>query len=137
MAVAVLALLTTFKSNGRVQAEEVEAMRILAARQLDKALQVSESAGDPAEQIAILKAAASETRREVVKCVGPRGSRTFRATEVKCRWQYLQGVACGGYRRDILRFEPLVEAPLPDGFPTPTPVGDPSPTLSEVSAGLY
>ena len=126
IAVAVLALLTTFKSNGRVQAEEVEAMRILAARQLDKALQVAESAGDPAEQIAILKAAASETRRKMPSNV--------LVQEVLGRFEQPKSNADGSLfkewraaiieARDILRFEPLVEAPLPDGFPTPTPVGE-------------
>lgn len=126
MAAAVLALLTTFKSNGRVQAEEVEAMRILAATQLDKALRVSEAAGDPAEQIAILKAAASETRRKMTSNV--------LVQEILGRFEQPMSNAGGSLAkewrlavteaRDILRFEPLIEAPLPNGFPTPTPVGE-------------
>lgn len=126
LAATVLALLTTFESNGRVQAEEVKSMRILAATQLDKALRESESAGDPAEQIAILKAAASETRRtmtanvlvhEILGCFEQPKSNAVGSLAKEWRAAVIEA-------RDILRFEPLLEAPLPNGFPTPTPVGE-------------
>ncbi len=126
VAAAVFALLSTFKSNGRVQAEEVEAMRFVAASQLDRALRISESAGDPAERIAILKAAASEARRTMTANVlveeifaGVEQPRSNADASLAKEWREVVTEA-----RDILRFEPLVEAPLPNGFPAPTPVGE-------------
>jgi len=108
-----------------VQAAKVEAMRIVVAAQLEKALRVSESAGFPEEQIATLKVAASEARRKMTANVlveeilgRVEQSKSNAAASLK-EWR-----AAVTEARDILRFEPLVEAPLPEGFPTPTPVGE-------------
>lgn len=109
-----------------VQADKVEAMRIVVAAQLDKALRVAESAGFPEEQIATLKVAASEARRTMAANVlveeilgRVEQSKSNAAASLAKEWR-----AAVIEARDILRFEPLVEAPLPNGFPKPTPVGE-------------
>lgn len=101
-------------------------MRMVAAAQLDQALQASTSVDDPVRQIAILKAAASETRRTmtanvfVAELFGKvEQTNATAATSLAQEWRRAATEA-----RDILRFEPLVEAPLPEGFPTLTPVGE-------------
>ena len=108
------------------EAEEAEEPRFAAAAKLDSALKAAESSADHETQIKVLRSAADETLRTMTanvlvqdlfhrvqqsKIDDPRGlAKEWRNAVTESR--------------DLLRFEPFLEAPLPEGFPKPAPVGE-------------
>ena len=105
---------------------EQDVPRLRAATLLDAALEISDGPGAPQEKLAGLQAAgeaaikeASENvyLREVIQQA--RASANQDVGRQLTIWQSKVGEA-----RELLRFEPVEEAPLPEGFPKLTPVGE-------------
>lgn len=100
--------------------------RIEAAEKLAAALVAAEARPAPEDKIAVLKAAAADARRTMAANVlvddilaAAERADSNDAGQAAKRWRKAMVEA-----QDILRFEPLLEAPLPEGFPKPTPVGE-------------
>jgi len=100
--------------------------RFQAAEKLESALLVAETRPAPEEKVAVLKAAAAEARRTMTENVlvqdileAAERAKSDDAGQAPKQWRTAVAEA-----RDILRFEPLLEAPLPTGFPKPIPVGE-------------
>lgn len=100
--------------------------RIEAAEKLAAALVAAEARPAPEDKVAVLKAAAAEARRTMAANVlvddilaAAERADSNDAGQAAKRWRKAMVEA-----QDILRFEPLLEAPLPEGFPKPTPVGE-------------
>lgn len=110
----------------QAEAEDTEELRVAVAAKLDSALSDAEQQAQPERQIAVLKPAVAEALRTMTANVFLQD--TLRSVEqaksddprqLAKQWRNAVREA-----RDILRFEPLIEAPLPVGFPKPTPVGE-------------
>lgn len=119
------AWLPTIVANA-VQADKENSLRLDAADKIEKALQASELQDDPERQITILKSVSAETLRTmgvnvfVADALGKvQQTKITDPRKLAKEWRTALIEA-----RDILRFQPLVEAPLPEGFPRPTPVGE-------------
>lgn len=100
--------------------------RFQAAEKLEAALLAAETQSKPEEKAAVLKAAAAEADRAATENVFVRDilkaaerANSDDAGQSAKQWRNAVAEAAG-----ILRFEPLLEAPLPAGFPQPTPVGE-------------
>jgi len=100
--------------------------RFQAAEKLESALLVAETRPAPEEKVAVLKAAAAEARRTIKAnflvqdtLEAAERARSDDAGQAAKQWRTAVAEA-----REILRFEPLLEAPLPTGFPKPIPVGE-------------
>lgn len=100
--------------------------RIGAAEKLAAALVAAEARPAPEDKVAVLKAAAAEARRTMTANVlvddilaAAERADSNDAGQAAKRWRKAMVEV-----QDILRFEPLLEAPLPEGFPKPTPVGE-------------
>jgi len=100
--------------------------RFQAAEKLESALLEAETQASPERKVAVLKAAAAEARRTMTANVLVRDlveaterAKSDDAGQTAKRWRTAVAEV-----RDILRFEPLLEAPLPTGFPKPIPVGE-------------
>lgn len=107
-------------------ADDSQELRFAIAANLDSALLEAGKQDKPERQIAVLAAAAAETLRattanvlvqETLRKVERAESRDPRALANQWRTAVTEA-------RDILSFKPLIEAPLPVGFPDPTPVGE-------------
>ena len=107
-------------------ADDSQELRFAIAANLDSALLEAGKQDKPERQIAVLAAAAAETLRattanvlvqETLRKVERAESRDPRASANQWRTAVTEA-------RDILSFKPLIEAPLPVGFPDPTPVGE-------------
>jgi hypothetical protein len=107
---------------------DAEKPRLHAAALLDKALREMDSTAAPDKQLAALRTALEEAGKlvpanvvvgDVMKAVDQSSATSATATTVtpELRDRLIEA-------RDILRFEPQMEAPLPVGFPEPTPVGE-------------
>jgi len=100
--------------------------RFQAAEKLESALLVAETRLAPEEKVAVLKAAAAEARRTMtanvlVRDILEAAEQTKSEDSEQAVKRWCTAVA---EVRNILRFEPLLEAPLPTGFPKPIPVGE-------------
>ena len=128
----VLSVLVVGASGSPVTADTVgsdaEKPRLQAAAALDKALRESESTAAPDQQLAALRTALEEAVKlvpanvvlgDVLKAVEQSSATSATATTAtpELRDKLVEA-------RDMLRFEPQMEAPLPEGFPEPTPVGE-------------
>ena len=107
-------------------AQNAKEPRIVAAEKLEAALLAAEARPAPEEKVALLKAAAAEARRAMTANVlvqdileAAERAKLDDAGQAAKRWR--KAVVEAG---ELLRFEPLLEAPLPVGFPQPTPVGE-------------
>ena len=107
-------------------ADDAEELRVAVAAKLESALMDAEIRAQPEQQIAVLKPAVADALRAMTANVFVQD--TLREVEQaksddprQLAKQWRSAVA---EARDILRFEPLLEAPLPVGFPKPTPVGE-------------
>ena len=107
-------------------AEEAEEPRFAVAAKLESALKAAETAADPETQTAVLRSAADEARRMITANVFVQDlfhrvqqSKVDDPGRLAKEWRNAVTEA-----RDLLRFEPLLEAPLPEGFPKPAPVGE-------------
>lgn len=107
-------------------AEDAEELRVVVAAKLDSALMDAEKYTEPERQIAVLKSAAAEALRTMTANVFVQDTlgRVEQAKFVDPRQLAKQWRNAVKEAREILRFEPLIEAPLPVGFPKPTPVGE-------------
>lgn len=108
------------------QAEEADEPRFAVAAKLDSALKAAETAADPETQIAVLRSAADEALRTMTANVfvqdaiqNVRQAKVDDPDRLAKAWRNAVTEA-----RDILRFEPFLEAPLPEGFPQPAPIGE-------------
>ena len=109
-----------------VRAGEPESLNILAAKSLDAALKQVASSSSVEKQVELMRAAAQEALRAVpqnsiiTESFQALTDSTFTDTKMAAeKWRV--GLIAA---RDLLRFEPLLEAPLPEGFPSPTPAGE-------------
>ena len=107
-------------------ADDAKELRVAVAAKLESALLDAETRAQPEQQIAVLKPAVADALRATTTNVFVQD--TLREVEQaksddprQLAKQWRSAVA---EARDILRFEPLLEAPLPAGFPKPTPVGE-------------
>ncbi len=107
-------------------AMEKDEPRFKAAAKIDSALESSLSLKDPEQEIAVLKLAAEATIQEmggnVFVADALRRMETTKTTDPRKllkEWRKTLTEAS-----DLLQFEVLVESPLPEGFPEPTPVGE-------------
>jgi len=109
-----------------VAAEDAQDQRFAVAARLDSALRDAGRQDQPERQIAVLEAAAAEAllamtanvlMQETLRKVEQSASRDPRQSANQWRNAVTEA-------RDILSFKPLIEAPLPVGFPEPTPVGE-------------
>lgn len=125
VAISVLLLLWS-QLPQQAAADDALELRFLVAAKLDTALLEAEKQSEPEQQIAVLKPAAAEALRAMKANVFVQD--TLRTVEqaqsddprqLAKQWRNAVREA-----RDILRFEPLMEAPLPVGFPKPTPIGE-------------
>ena len=118
--------------GSRVTAEtgksDAEKPRLQAAAVLDKALREAETIAVPANQLAALRTALEEAGKLVPANVVL--GEALKTVEQMAPTFATAAAATPGLRdklieaRDVLRFEPQMEAPLPEGFPEPTPVGE-------------
>lgn len=121
-----LGLFATLALPGGAAADEVDDRRLAAATKLDTALADAKLAAEPARQAALLHAAADETLQKFPNNVLLRdtfaklGAATV--ADPRAAAEAWRGAVVEA--RDVLRFQPLIEAPLPVGFPAPTPVGE-------------
>lgn len=105
---------------------DVEEPRLLAAATLDAAMTQAAAEADAGRQLTILKTAAITACRQtpanfLIAEMFQKLDQTPGADSRKLAAQWQKSVA---EARDILRFEPLSESPLPEGFPKTTPVGE-------------
>ena len=123
-----LVMLTTTYSQVIADAVEAgsEQPRVTAAALLDKALRDTEALTRADQQLALLKSAAKDTLRLVPANVlvsdALRAAEQTSSVDPAAVAKQLRSALAEV--RDVLRFEPLMEAPLPEGFPEPTPVGE-------------
>lgn len=107
-------------------AEDAEEPRFAVAAKLDSALRAAEGFSDPEMQIAVLRSAAAEalsaTTANVFVQENLRNAQQAKSDDP--RQLVKQWRSAVTEARDILRFEPFLEAPLPEGFPKPAPVGE-------------
>jgi hypothetical protein len=103
-----------------------EEPRLTEAAKLEAALLAAEAQPGPEERVAVLKAAAAEARRTMTANVvvqdlllAAEHAKADDPQQAAKQWRSAVAAA-----RDALRFEPLLEAPLPTGFPKPIPVGE-------------
>jgi len=123
-AVVVLLAVSPRSSEETIQ-HSTEAQREQAAVVLDKALEGVESAGAADQQLAFLRSAAEEASKLVpanVYLSEVRETAQATPTDIPAAVQRVRAALASA--RDGLRFKPLIEAPLPEGFPEPTPVGE-------------
>lgn len=115
-----------FTTGSPAKSGEMESPRFLAAKALDLAVTEADKTDNLEKQVELLRAAAVATKTAV-----PQNSvvtESFQALEDSTftdarmaaeKWR--AGLIAA---RDLLRFEPLLEAPLPEGFPEPTNAGE-------------
>ncbi|MSR59307.1 MAG: hypothetical protein EXS05_16970 [Planctomycetaceae bacterium] len=122
--VGVISLNATFVT--RVQSGEPDSPRLLAAKSLDAALSQADDASDPGRRIELLRAAVQAAVRAVpqnsliAESFQFMADATFSDSEKAAKKWKAELITA----RELLRFEPLLEAPVPDGFPEPTPAGE-------------
>lgn len=110
----------------RVQSGEPDSPRLQAAKSLDAALSQADDVSDPSRRVELLQAAAQAALRAVpqnsliAESFQSLADATFSDSGKASRKWKAELIAA----RDLLRFEPLLEAPLPEGFPEPTPAGE-------------
>lgn len=109
-----------------VHSAEPDSPRLLAAKSLDDALRKADAVSDLGQRVELLKAAAQATLQAVpqnsviMESFQALADTTFSdAAKAAKKWK-TELIAA----RDLLRFEPLLEAPLPAGFPEPTAAGE-------------
>lgn len=112
--------------DARAQSGEPDSPRLLAAKSLDAALSQAETVSDPGRRVELLQAAAQATLRAVpqnsviAESFQSLADATFNDPAKAAKKWKAELIAA----RDLLRFDPLREAPLPEGFPEPTPAGE-------------
>ncbi|MBA4015571.1 MAG: hypothetical protein C0483_00070 [Pirellula sp.] len=124
-ATAILVLALSLPPRQAMADDAVE-LRLLIAAKLDSALLDAEKQSQPEQQIAVLKPAAAEALRAMTANVFVQDllRKVEQAQSDDPRPLAKQWRNAVTEARDVLRFEPLIEAPLPVGFPKPTPVGE-------------
>lgn len=115
-----------FQLHQIVAAEDTVETRFAVAANLDSALKEAEGSGDPEMQIAVLRSAAADALSATTTNVfvqdmlhNVQQAKSDDPRRLVKQWRSAMTEA-----RDILRFEPFLEAPLPEGFPKPVPVGE-------------
>ena len=108
------------------RAEDKAMTRADIANKLDDALATAESLRDSEQEIALLKSAAEDVVKAVPEnvFVADEFSQIEKKPANDPRKQAKQWRNAVKEAREILRFEPKEEAPLPEGFPELTPVGE-------------
>jgi hypothetical protein len=105
---------------------DAEKPPVKAAALLDQALRDAEGAAQTDQQLSLLQTAAKEALQmvpaNVMVAEAVRAAERTSASDAAATIKQWRGVLTEA--RDILRFEPQMEAPLPEGFPEPTPVGE-------------
>jgi len=115
-----------FQLHKIVAAEDTEEPRFAVAANLDSALKEAEGSGDPETQLNVLRSAVAEATRTMTENVFVQDTlrNVQQAKADDPRRLVRQWRSAVTEARDILRFEPFMEAPLPEGFPKPAPVGE-------------
>lgn len=117
------AVITTAAEEPSAQRER-EARRTIAA-ELSAARNDAEKADEPAEQIRIMKAAGEQACGRLEQNVllpelfATADKQSLDSIAAVKSWKSALDKAA-----DLLRFDPVVEAPLPEGFPMLTPIGE-------------
>jgi len=108
------------------RAEDKAMTRADIANKLDDALATAESLRDSEQEIALLKSAAEDVVKAVPEnvFVADEFSQIEKKPANDPKKQAKQWRNAVKEAREILRFEPKEEAPLPEGFPELTPVGE-------------
>jgi hypothetical protein len=123
---AMAALVT--RAAADVRRTDEEKPRLKAAAELDKALSDAQSLTVSAQQIAVFRSAVEEAVKLVPASVDL--DDLLKTVAQAAATDAADGSTLADIRdrlaqsRDLLRFEPLIEAPLPEGFPEPTPAGE-------------
>ena len=122
--IAVITLLSPW-CDGSIWAEERDG-GIEFAKMIDAALLASASLDDTEQQLTLLKTTAHDTLTAATTNLfvadilrTAEQTKTTDPSKLVKEWR-----AALAEVRDLLRFEPLIEGPLPEGFPKPTPVGE-------------
>ena len=108
------------------RAEDKAMTRADIANKLDDALATAESLRDSEQEIALLKSAAEDVVKALPEnvFVADEFSQIEKKPANDPKKQAKQWRNAVKEAREILRFEPKEEAPLPEGFPELTPVGE-------------
>lgn len=110
----------------RLQSAEPDSPNLLAAETLEAALKQAKLTRSLEQQVELFRTTACDVMRAVPHNSVVTESFQNRAVTASTDAR----IASGQWReefvaaRDLLRFEPLLEAPLPDDFPKPTPAGE-------------
>jgi SOUL heme-binding protein len=110
----------------RLQSAEPDSPSLLAAETLEAALKQAKNPASPEQQVELFRVTARDVMRAVphnsvvaesFKNLAATASPDVQIASRQWREEFMAA-------RDLLRFEPLLEAPLPEDFPQPTGAGE-------------